>query len=114
MLPASSGFGTFIKLPSLTIPQAKKLILHASFLRVLLERAHHRMQDPEGQAQQLVARPLCVALIDFTGTEEYLELVRCSLLAALEALPPCTEFGLATFSDKVNSMCHNLDVYQRF
>ena len=51
--------------------------------------------------QQQVVRPLCVALVDTTGTEEYLELVRCSLLAALEALPPCTEFGLATFSDKV-------------
>lgn len=59
------------------------------------------IQDPEGEAQQQVVRPVCVALVDTTGTEEYLELVRCSLLAALEALPPCTGFGLATFSDKV-------------
>ena len=66
------------------------------------------MQDPEGLAQQQVVRPLCVALVDTTGTEEYLELARCSLLAALEALPPCTAFGLATFSDKVSGMfrCH--------
>ena len=59
--------------------------------------------------QQQVVRPLWVALVDTTGTEEYLELVRCSLLAALEALPPCTEFGLATFSDKVTSVCHYPD-----
>jgi hypothetical protein len=58
-------------------------------------------QDPEGEAQQQVVRPVCVALVDTTGTEEHLELVRCSLLAALEALQPCTGFGLATFSDKV-------------
>lgn len=62
------------------------------------------MQDPQGVAQQQVVRPLCVALLDTTGTEEYLELVRCSLLAALEALLPCTAFGLATFSDKVTGM----------
>jgi len=62
------------------------------------------MQDPEGEAQQQLVRPLCVALVDTTGTEEYLELVRCSLLAALEVLPPCTGFGLATFSDKVSNM----------
>ena len=64
------------------------------------------MQDPEGQVQQQVVHPMCVALVDTTGTEDYLELVRCSLLAALEALPPCTEFGLATFSDKVTRMRH--------
>ena len=58
------------------------------------------LQDPEGEAQQHVVRPVCVALVDTTGTKEYLELVKCSVLAALEALPPCTEIGLATFSDK--------------
>lgn len=61
-------------------------------------------QDPEGEALQHVVRPVCVALIDTTGTEGYMELVRCSVLAALEALPPCTEFGLATFSDKASAL----------
>ena len=55
-------------------------------------------------------RPVCVALVDVTGTEEHLELVRCSLLAALEALPPCTAFGLATFSDKVITFCHHVTI----
>ena len=70
------------------------------------DRTVPRTQDPEGLVQQQVVRPLCVSLVDTTGTEDYLELVRCSLLAALEALPPCTEFGLATFSDKVTRTCH--------
>ena len=50
-----------------------------------------------------MVRPVCVALIDTTGTEAYMELVRCSVLGALEALPPCTEIGLATFSDKART-----------
>ena len=66
-------------------------------------------QDPEGEAQQQVVRPVCVALIDRTGTEGYMELVRCSVLAALEALPPCTEFGLATFSDKASILVPSFD-----
>jgi hypothetical protein len=45
--------------------------------------------------------PACVALVDATGGEEYMELVRSALLAALEALPEGSLFGLATFSDQV-------------
>ena len=67
-------------------------------------------QDPEGEAAQHVVRPVCVALIDMTGTEGYLELVRCSVLAALEALPSCTEFGLATFSDKASTLAPSIDM----
>ena len=68
-------------------------------------------QDPEGEAQQQVVRPICVALVDITGTEDYLELVRCSLLAALEGLPQCALFGLATFSDKVmRSLCQHWQI----
>lgn len=33
--------------------------------------------------------------------QEYVELVRCSLLAALEALHPSALFGLVSFSSKV-------------
>ena len=58
-----------------------------------------------------MVRPVCVALIDTTGTEGYMELVRCSVLAALEALPPCTEIGLATFSDKARTMAPSVIIH---
>ena len=78
------------------MPERKLLLLPLTSLCAL-------PQDPKGEALQHVVRPVCVALIDTTGTEGYMELVRCSVLAALEALPPCTEFGLATFSDKAST-----------
>jgi secreted protein with Ig-like and vWFA domain len=39
--------------------------------------------------------------VGWTADEEYLELVKSALLAALEALPPVALFGVITFSDKV-------------
>lgn len=45
--------------------------------------------------------PVVVALVDVSGGEEFLELVRSSLEAALEALPPVTRFALITFSNRV-------------
>ena len=46
-------------------------------------------------------QPVYLALVDLCCDEEFLELVRSALLAALEALPPSAVFGLVTFSDKV-------------
>ncbi|GFH27007.1 uncharacterized protein HaLaN_25258, partial [Haematococcus lacustris] len=45
--------------------------------------------------------PVYLALVDISGDEEFLEVVRSGLLAALEVLPPYTQFGLITFSNKV-------------
>lgn len=59
-------------------------------------------------------RPVHVALIDATGGPVFLELVKGAVLAALEALPSCALFGLATFSCEVKHTashasftCHN-------
>jgi hypothetical protein len=38
---------------------------------------------------------------DSTAGEDFLELVKSALLAALEALPPAALFGLVTFSHKL-------------
>lgn len=54
---------------------------------------------PEEDLRKL---PAYVAVVDVAGSEELLELTKSSLLAALEALPPCALFGLATFSDTVS------------
>ena len=51
--------------------------------------------------KEMRERPVYIALVDVAGGEEFLELVKSSLLAALEALPPAALFGLATFSRKV-------------
>ncbi len=60
------------------------------------------MQDP-GDAEEGTPHleagvaPACVALVDASGGEAWLELVKNALLAGLEALPPGACFGLATF-----------------
>ncbi|TVU14632.1 hypothetical protein EJB05_38110 [Eragrostis curvula] len=45
--------------------------------------------------------PVYVAAIDLSSSEEFLELVKSALLAALEALSPGSLFGLFTFSSKI-------------
>ena len=52
-------------------------------------------------AADLFNRPVYVALVDLSSSEEFLELVKSALLAALEALTPGSLFGLATFGRKV-------------
>lgn len=47
------------------------------------------------------ARPVYVAAVDLSSSEEFLELTKSALLAALEALGPGSLFGLATFSHKI-------------
>jgi len=57
----------------------------------------HTQGDPQGPA------PVFVALVDLSrrADQDFVELVRCGLLASLEALPPYALFGLITFGDKV-------------
>lgn len=47
------------------------------------------------------ACPVYVAAVDLSSSEEFLELTKSALLAALEALAPGSLFGLATFSHKL-------------
>ncbi|THU68747.1 hypothetical protein C4D60_Mb08t07110 [Musa balbisiana] len=56
--------------------------------------------EGSGEAE-IQARPVYVAAVDLSSSEEFLELVKSSLLAALEALVPGSLFGLVTFSHKV-------------
>ena len=46
--------------------------------------------------------PMYVALVDVCGGEEYVELIRSALQAALEAMPAGALFGLITFSTRVS------------
>ncbi|KAI3523257.1 hypothetical protein L1887_01317 [Cichorium endivia] len=53
------------------------------------------------EEEDIQARPVYVAAIDLASSEEFLELTKSALLAALEALAPGSLFGLATFSHKL-------------
>ncbi|AQK43588.1 sec23/sec24 transport family protein [Zea mays] len=56
----------------------------------------------EGEAAAAAApTPVYVAAIDLSSSEEFLELVKSALQAALEALLPGSLFGLLTFSSKI-------------
>ncbi|XP_038723102.1 protein transport protein Sec24-like At3g07100 isoform X2 [Tripterygium wilfordii] len=53
------------------------------------------------EAEAMQARPVYVAAVDLSSSEEFLELTKSALQAALEALAPGSLFGLATFSHKI-------------
>ncbi|PKA66827.1 Protein transport protein Sec24-like [Apostasia shenzhenica] len=55
----------------------------------------------EGSVDTMQARPVYVAAVDLASSEDFLELIKSSLLAALEALGPGSLFGLVTFSHKI-------------
>ncbi|XP_024637901.1 protein transport protein SEC24 isoform X2 [Medicago truncatula] len=57
-------------------------------------------EESSGNAA-LQACPVYVAAVDLSSSEEFLELTKSALLAALEALAPGSLFGLATFSHKL-------------
>lgn len=57
------------------------------------------LEGSEEEAMQ--ARPVYVAAVDLSSSEEFLELTKSALLAALEALGPGSLFGLITFSHKI-------------
>ncbi|XP_066348287.1 protein transport protein SEC23 D-like [Miscanthus floridulus] len=59
-------------------------------------------EEGEGAAAAAAApTPVYVAAIDLSSSEEFLELVKSALQAALEALSPGSLFGLLTFSSKI-------------
>ncbi|XP_042511223.1 protein transport protein SEC24-like isoform X1 [Macadamia integrifolia] len=53
------------------------------------------------EEEPMQARPVYVAAVDLSSSEEFLELIKSAVLAALEALVPGSLFGLATFSHKI-------------
>ncbi|MED6123120.1 hypothetical protein PIB30_117749 [Stylosanthes scabra] len=57
--------------------------------------------DESSEEAAMQARPVYVAAVDLSSSEEFLELTKSALLAALEALAPGSLFGLATFSHKL-------------
>ncbi|XP_062225579.1 protein transport protein SEC23 D-like [Phragmites australis] len=56
---------------------------------------------PGEEGEAAAAAPVYVSVIDLSSSEEFLELVKSALLAALEALAPGSLFGLLTFSSKI-------------
>ena len=46
-------------------------------------------------------RPAVVAVVDVSGSEDFVEVVKSGILALLEALPPYVLFGLITVSDSI-------------
>ncbi|XP_027105957.2 protein transport protein SEC23 D-like [Coffea arabica] len=59
------------------------------------------LELPLDESEEMQARLVYVAAVDLSSSEEFLELIKSALLAALEALGPGSLFGLATFSHKV-------------
>ncbi|KAK2980179.1 hypothetical protein RJ640_007269 [Escallonia rubra] len=59
------------------------------------------LELPCSEEEAMQARPVYVAAVDLSSSEEFLELTKSALLAALEALGPGSLFGLATFSHKI-------------
>ena len=70
------------------------------------DRAWGGGQAGEGPAAEVAVAPVTLALVDAGGGEEWLELVRGALAAALEALPPTALFGLVTFGTNVRTRAH--------
>ncbi|EFJ23029.1 hypothetical protein SELMODRAFT_104389 [Selaginella moellendorffii] len=66
--------------------------LRSSFVDLELE---------EEGSQDLNLRPVYVAAVDLSASEEFLDLVKNSLLAALEAIRAGSLFGLVTYSHKI-------------
>ncbi|KAL5130503.1 Protein transport protein SEC24-1 [Glycine soja] len=62
------------------------------------------LELPSQESAEVAAMQACpvyVAAVDLSSSEEFLELIKSALLAALEALAPGSLFGLATFSHKL-------------
>ncbi|KAK4441295.1 protein transport protein Sec24A [Sesamum alatum] len=59
------------------------------------------LELPLEESEEMQARPVYVAAVDLSSSEEFLELTKSALLAALEAIGPGSLFGLATFSHKI-------------
>ena len=60
------------------------------------------LQAGQGESGEVVGQPMYVAMVDLTCDVDFLELAKSGLLAALEAIPPASLFGLTTFSRRVS------------
>ena len=68
-------------------------------VKYLLDRLQNGSQDA-AQESAMEAEQAYIALIDLSCNEEFLELVKSSLLAVIESLPGNARLGLITFSTK--------------
>ncbi|GAQ81540.1 sec23/Sec24 zinc finger family protein [Klebsormidium nitens] len=59
------------------------------------------VEEDREVGKDIHTRPVYIAAVDLSAGEDFLELVKSALLAALEALPPAALFGLVTFSHKL-------------
>ncbi|XP_027345884.1 protein transport protein SEC24 isoform X2 [Abrus precatorius] len=59
------------------------------------------LPSQSSEVAEMQACPVYVAAVDLSSSEEFIELTKSALLAALEALAPGSLFGLATFSHKL-------------
>ena len=55
-------------------------------------------ESPDELADDIHSVPVYIAVVDLASSEDFLELVKSSLLAALEAMGPLARFGLVTVS----------------
>jgi len=91
--PAKSKYGSQTHRRSL--PELQSELVELEVSRVEL--------DANAESSNNVKqRPITVALVDLDAGEEFIELVKSALLAALEALPPGSLFGLVAFSHKIS------------
>lgn len=61
------------------------------------------MRPQEEVKGPVYGTPMYVALVDVCAGDDYLELVKSALQAALEAMPAGSLFGLITFSSRVRA-----------
>ncbi|CAA6660666.1 unnamed protein product [Spirodela intermedia] len=71
-----------------------------SALNGLTSEAIDRYSQEESEKEEMEARPVYVAAVDLSSSEEFLELVKSAILAALEVCPGSL-FGLMAFSHKI-------------
>lgn len=79
-------------------------------MHIWTQPAHAHTSPGQGAGEgevptQVPCTPVYLALVDATGGGVFLELIKGAVLAALEALPACSLFGLATFSHEVSHAC---------
>ncbi|XP_068639472.1 protein transport protein SEC23 D-like [Aristolochia californica] len=91
-----SLYGTLNGLTSETIARYSQPELCAETCSSFID-----LELPDDGEEAVKAWPVYVAAVDLASSEEFLELIKSALLAALEALGPGSLFGLVTFSHKI-------------
>mmetsp|Transcript_68432 Transcript_68432/g.216567 ORF Transcript_68432/g.216567 Transcript_68432/m.216567 type:complete len:252 (-) Transcript_68432:72-827(-) len=96
--PIHSGSKYYRHASRIKLPELRDTTVEFDVMDPVLEEEDDDLGE---EVTQIRGRPVYVALVDLAASEDFLELVKSSLLAALEALAPSALFGLITFSHKV-------------